>query len=105
MSTQMVIELPDGQRIFFGGEETGLAQVSAASRALDVSKDAFQGALGSLAALVGALEASVGKMPNRPDKVELEFGASLTGKCDLWIVAGDGKAEFKVKLAWDKPKE
>ena len=32
----------------------------------------------------------------------MEFGASLTGDCNLWVVAGEGKAEFKVKLAWNK---
>jgi hypothetical protein len=48
------------------------------------------------------LEQAVGKMPNRPDKVEMEFRASLSGECDLWIVSGDGEAEFKVKLAWGK---
>jgi len=32
----------------------------------------------------------------------MEFRASLTGECDLWIVSGEGEAEFKVKLAWGK---
>jgi hypothetical protein len=32
----------------------------------------------------------------------MEFRASLSGECDLWIVSGDGEAEFKVKLAWGK---
>jgi hypothetical protein len=31
-------------------------------------------------------------------------GASLTGECDLWIVSGDTKAEFKVTLTWGKGK-
>jgi hypothetical protein len=44
-------------------------------------------------------------MVHRPDKVEMEFGASLSGECDLWIVSGDGEAEFKVKLSWDKDKK
>jgi hypothetical protein len=57
---------------------------------------------GSLASLVGALEDSVGHMAHRPDKVEMEFGASLSGDCDLWVVSGEGKADFKVKLAWNK---
>ena len=41
-------------------------------------------------------------MARRPDKFEMEFGASLSGDCDLWIVSAEGKAEFKVKLAWGK---
>jgi hypothetical protein len=60
----------------------------------------FQKALGSLAELVSALEQSVNSIAKRPDKVEMEFRASLSGECDLWVVSGDGEAEFKVKLAW-----
>jgi len=41
-------------------------------------------------------------MAHRPDKVEMEFGASLRGDRDLWVVSGEGKADFKVKLAWGK---
>ena len=75
MPAQMVVELPGGKA-----------------------------ALGSLADLVAVLEQSVGNMVHRPDKVEMEFGASLSGECDLWIVSGDGEAEFKVKLSWEKGK-
>jgi hypothetical protein len=32
----------------------------------------------------------------------MEFGASLSGNCDLWVVSGEGKADFKVKLVWSK---
>jgi len=41
-------------------------------------------------------------MAHRPEKVEMEFSASLTAECDLWIVSGEGEAEFKVTLAWGK---
>jgi hypothetical protein len=41
----------------------------------------------------------VGRMTHRPDKVEMEFRASLSGECDLWIMSGEGEAEFKVTLA------
>ena len=46
---------------------------------------------------------SVAKLPRRPDKVEIEFSASLTGDCNLLIVSGEASAEFKVTLAWEKP--
>jgi hypothetical protein len=59
-------------------------------------------ALGTLGELVKIVEESVGKLTNRPDKVELEFNAKLSGDCNLWIVSGEGAAEFKVKLAWNK---
>jgi hypothetical protein len=62
----------------------------------------FKSALGSLADLVTALEESVGQMLHRPDKVEMEFGATLTADCDLWIVSGEGEAALKVTLSWGK---
>jgi len=41
-------------------------------------------------------------MEKRPDEIEMEFRASLSTECDLWIVSGDGEAEFKVTLGWGK---
>jgi hypothetical protein len=103
MSAQLIVELPDGAKIHFGREpETGLSEVGVAENIATASAETFKKALGSLASLVAALEASVGHMAHRPDKVEMEFGASLSGDCDLWIVSGEGKADFKVKLAWNK---
>jgi hypothetical protein len=100
----MIVELHGGKKLFFGGQapETGLAEVGIGDEIKRVTNERFQAALGSLAELVAVLEKSVGGLPKRPDKVELEFGASLSGDCDLWIVSGEGKAEFKVKLAWGK---
>lgn len=60
------------------------------------------GGAGALGELVSVLEAKVGRMPHGPDKVEMEFRASLSGECDLWIVSGTGEAEFKVTLSWGK---
>jgi hypothetical protein len=97
----MIVELADGAKIHFGREpETGLSEVSVAEDIARASAAKFKAALGSLASLVEALQVSVGQMPNRPNKVEMEFGASLSGDCDLWVVSGEGKADFKVKLAW-----
>jgi hypothetical protein len=104
MPARMIVELPGGSKVLFGGggAATGLSEVGLADDIAKASGDRFKAALGSLADLVAALEQSVGHMAHRPDKVEMEFGASLSGECDLWIVSGDGKAEFKVKLAWGK---
>lgn len=104
MSARMIIELPDGSKVLFGGRgpETGLAEVGIADDVAKATVDRFKAALGSLASLVVALEQSVSQMEHRPDKVEIEFGASLTGDCNLWIVSGEGQAEFKVKLDWGK---
>jgi hypothetical protein len=100
----MIVEFPAGNKVLFGGRgpESGLSDVGIADEVAKVTGEKFKAALGSLADLVTALEHSVGHMANRPDKVEMEFGASLSGDCDLWIVSGEGKAEFKVKLAWGK---
>jgi hypothetical protein len=103
MSAQLIVELPDRAKIHFGREpETGLSEVGVAENIATAGAETFKKALGALASLVAALEASVGQMAQRPDKVEMEFGASLGGDCDLWIVSGEGKADFKVRLAWNK---
>lgn len=104
MAATMVVEVPGGGKILFGGrtQPAGLNEISLAGDVAQASADAFKGALGTLANLVAALEEHVGQMPKRPDKVEMEFRASLSGECDLWIVSGDGEAEFKVTLSWGK---
>jgi hypothetical protein len=100
----MLIELPAGHKVFFGGQgtETGLSDVSVEDRVASAASGKFKNALGSLADLVAALQESVGKMVQRPDKVEMEFGATLTADCDLWIVSGEAEAELKVTLSWGK---
>jgi len=104
MSAHMIIELPDGSKVLFGGRgpETGLSEVGIADDIRKATAEQFKAALGSLAVLVSTLEDTVGKMPHRPDKVEIEFGASLGGDCDLWIVSGEGTSEFKITLSWNK---
>jgi hypothetical protein len=99
----MIVELPSGAKIHFGDEPpTGLSEVGVAEDIAKITSEKFKAALAALAGLVAALEDSVGQMVHRPDKVEMEFGASLSGDCDLWVVSGEGKADFKVKLAWGK---
>lgn len=102
MPAQMVVELPDGQKVLFGGRGTakGLSEVGIAGDIAKATGDQFKKALGSLSSLVAAIQDSVDGMAKRPGKVELEFRASLSGECDLWIVSGEGEAEFKVTLAW-----
>jgi hypothetical protein len=104
MSARMLVELPGGKQLLLGGTgpATGLAEVAIGETVVKAGADAFLTALGTLGQLCAMLEQTVGRMPNRPDKVEMEFRASLSGECDLWIVSGDGEAEFKVKLAWGK---
>ena len=101
MSARMIVELSDGHKVFFGaGDDRGLSEVGVADDIAKATSETFKKALGSLAELVQMLETSVDRMKKRPDKVELEFGAKISGDCNLWIVSGEGEADFKVTLAW-----
>lgn len=104
MSARIIIDLPAGRKVLLGGggPNTGLADVGMADEVVRITGDKFKAALGSLADLVAAMEQSLGQMAHRPDKVEMEFGATLSSACDLWIVSGEGEAEFKITLAWGK---
>jgi hypothetical protein len=50
MSARMIIELPAGQKVLFGGRgpETGLAEVGVAEDIARAAGDKFNNALGSL---------------------------------------------------------
>ncbi len=103
MSKIIVIEEQSGRKVMFGdaGQIAGLKDVSLVKKVAKASGEQFEAALDALGSLIAKLERTVDAIPNRPSKVEIEFGASLTGDCDLWVVSGEGKAEFKVKLAWE----
>lgn len=100
MANEIIVELSGGRKLYFGGSAARLTEVSAKGKVAKMTADTFKSAMGSLGDLVKMLEESVGTLPKRPDKVELEFGASLKGDCDLWIVSGEGEADFKVTLSW-----
>lgn len=104
MPARMIVEMPSGNKILFGGRgaAVGLSQVSARRDVAQATGEQFKKALGALADLTAALEESIGRIAHRPEKIEMEFRASLSAECDLWIVAGEGEAEFKVTLAWGK---
>ena len=104
MPARILVELSEGNKILIGGggPVAGLSEVGVAEDIAKAAGAKFKQALGSLAELVSVLEESVGRMAHRPDTVEMEFGASLSSDCNLWIVSGTGEAEFKVTLGWDK---
>lgn len=101
MAKSMLVELPNGKKILFGGRnDGGLQEVGVAGSIVQASTKQFEGALSSLRDLVELLDKNIENLAKRPSKIELEFGASLSGTCDLWVVSGEGKAEFKIKLTW-----
>ena len=104
MAARMIVELPSGNKVLFGGKgaAAGLSEVALRDDVARATGDQFKKALGSLADITTAVEQSIGRMAQRPEKVEMEFSASLTAECDLWIVSGEGEAEFKVTLSWGK---
>jgi hypothetical protein len=103
MAARMIVELGDGTKIHFGQvPEGGLHEVSIADEAARVAESAFRKGLGALGSLVAVLDEALRKIPKRPEGVELEFRASLSGACDLFVVSGEGEAEFKVTLRWGK---
>ena len=105
MAKTMQVELPSGKKLFFGAsDEGGLQEVDALQNLPKAAAGQFESAMGTLGELVGVLEKKVGALASRPSKVEIEFGASLSGDCNLWIVSGKGEAEFKVTLSWDATK-
>jgi hypothetical protein len=103
MSSEIVVEFSNGKKLFIGGDNIseGLHEASVTERIKTATAEEFTDAMGTLANLVDVMDASLGKIAKKPSKVEMEFGASLTADCNLWVVSGDGKAEFKVKLTWD----
>ncbi len=104
MASTMKIELPDGNTLLFGAPKSGgLREISRSDDLPSASADKFAKAMRSLGGLVQVLEEQVASLAKRPSSVEIEFGASLSGECDLWIVSGKGEAEFKVTLTWDAP--
>ena len=104
MPTRMIVEFPDGQQILFGGtgSGTGLSEVGVGEEIAKATGAAFKSGLGAIGKLVTTLEESVDAMEKRPDKIEMEFGATLSADCKLWVVSGKGDYALKVKLAWER---
>ena len=98
MAARIEVELVNGSKILIGGREAA----GSSSAIPNVSAYTFKTALGSLVEVVEILEHAVASMANRPEKVEIEFGASISSECNLWIVPGEGEAEFRVKLTWGR---
>lgn len=104
MDAPLQVQLAEGRKLLIGGNGSaaGLAEVSVADRAVEVGADAFRKGLASLGDLFQMLDAAVAAIPRKPESIEMEFKAKLTGECDLWVVSGEGEAEFAVKVTWGR---
>ncbi len=105
MPETIIVQFASGNTVRFGSSEGGgLSEVGFGDTLVEKTEETLAKAMSALGDVVSRLEAEIGKLEKRPDSVEVEFGASLKGKCDLWVVSGDGEAEFKVTLGWGKAK-
>lgn len=103
MPDTIEVKFTSGNIVRFGNEQGGgLSPAGARDAVVDQTAKTFDKALGALGDVVARLEAAIGGLKRRPDGVEVEFSASLKGDCDLWVVAGEAEAEFKVTLKWDR---
>jgi hypothetical protein len=99
------LKLDDASSIFVAVEPSG----DPGSRRQDVSRDGrlqenFAKVSGSLRAVAETMEAQLATMTRRPDRVQLEMGAQLKGKAELWLVAGEATGHMKITLTWEKPR-
>lgn len=69
-----------------GGDDDGmgLAEVSVGGTIANASAEAFGKGLATLGDLFRMLDSAVSALPKRPEAIEMEFRAKLTGECDLW---------------------
>ncbi len=103
MGARIIVELSDGKIALFGGApEAGEPDAGIADGFTRASADEFKAGLASVGELVGSLQASIDALPKRPDKIEIEFGATLSQECDLWVVGAEASPEFTIRLAWGK---
>ena len=104
MPARLQVETAEGRKLYLGGggddDGTGLAEVSVGGSIAKASAEAFGKGLATLGDLFRMLDSAVSAPPKRPEAIEMEFRAKLTGECDLWVVSGEGEAEFTVKVSW-----
>lgn len=103
MSARILIELSSGEVILFGGGPVPSERdVALADEVTRTTGEGVAAAFGSLARIVNLLNEQISAAPTRPEEVELEFRATLSKDCDLWIVSPEADAEFTVRVSWTK---
>jgi hypothetical protein len=103
MSARMIFNLSDGNVVLFGGgSDAGRPDIDPSNGLTRASAEEFQRAFGTIGVLVKTLQASIDALPNRPEKIEIEFAATFSRECDLWIVSNGAPSEFRIRLGWEK---
>ena len=104
MPARMIIDFSEGQIVLLGGgPEEGVADGGLMNGATRAAASLLEGAFGSIGQIAATLEKAIGALPNRPETVEVEFGATLSSEGDLWVVGEDAAPEFRIRLAWGRP--
>jgi hypothetical protein len=80
MPQQIIIQLPEGRKLYFGSDaRTRLAEISAEDKIATMTADTFKSTLGSLGDLVKNLEEFVGNLASKMFHVK-HFGP-IDGLC------------------------
>ncbi|PNG25564.1 CU044_2847 family protein [Methylocella silvestris] len=104
MPARIIVDFAEGNIVLFGGApEPGVADSGFVNGTTRASADVVKAAFGSIGEIAATLEGAIAALPQRPETVEIEFGATLSTDGDLWIVGAHAAPEFKIKLAWGKP--
>jgi Trypsin-co-occurring domain 1 len=103
MAQTTVVNLGDGQKLYFGGTQgSGLGEVSARGAIAAVAVAELEKAFAGLGNLIAMVQKGIEQAGTMPSKTEIEFGVSIEGKCDIHVFSGSANADFKVTLSWDK---
>ena len=104
MSAQLVIELTNGNKLFFGGRGVvkGLSEVAVGEQTAMATAGNFHAALANLADLAGMLELTGGS-PAQAARQSRNAIWSFTQRRVRFVDTLRGReAEFKVTLTWGK---
>lgn len=99
MST-LELEIDEGVAVFVEVEDVDTNREEEVANAGDRLHAQFSKISDALGKVVSSVNAGLGTLPDRPGKVEVEFGVQLKGEADFWIVSGEAQGHIKVKLVW-----
>ncbi len=102
MPARIIVDLGEGQIALFGGKPEPGTPDAAVNNYTRADAGDLAGAFAAIAKVAAGVEAAIDALPRKPGAIEIEFGATLSQECDLWIVPPNASAEFRVRLSWGK---